>query len=252
MNLDELTAGLPKTELVYLKDMTRTQLESKIIRVIPEKKTHAYVVLDRTIFHPKGGGQPSDRGSMSSPDFSSTLKKAIYHKGCVAHWVKMISGSVAEGAVTSELDWPYRYALMRRHTAAHLLDHCLAKVTSKQVQTTDSWVDEPCYVGYRGVAPNLEQLKKAENLANEMITNGAEVKIAFLTADEGKALLQSAPNFERLPDLNEIRTVTIEGCGAIPCGGTHVSNIKEIRKLTIDHAEQLPDGCHRVLYSIPT
>jgi len=252
MNLDELVADLPKTELVYLKETERARLESKIIRVVPEKKTHAYIVMDRTVFHPKGGGQPSDRGTLRSPDFSSTLKKAIYHKGRVVHWVKMVSGTVVEGSVTSELDWQYRYGLMRRHTAAHLLDHCLATASSKPVQTTDSWVDEPSYVGYKGQAPSIEILRQAEDIGNQMISHGAEVQIAFLTAEEGRLLLQSAPNFGRLPDVDEIRTVTIQGCGAIPCGGTHLSNIKEIQQLKIDRAEQLPDDAHRVFYSVPT
>lgn len=250
MNLDGLTEGLPKTELVYLREMTRSQLDAQILKVFPEKKTHAYVILDRTIFHPKGGGQPSDRGELHSPQYSMTLKKAIYHQKRVVHWAKIVSGSVVEGPVNCKLDWPYRHLLMRRHTAAHLLDHCLANATSRRVQTTDSWIDEPCYVGYRGNVPDERILKMAEVLANSMIAHGAEVKIEFLAGQEGRALLQSAPNFERLPELEEIRTVTIEGCDAIPCGGTHVANLSELQKLTIDRCEQMPDGTYRVHFSV--
>jgi alanyl-tRNA synthetase len=250
LNLDDLTNGVPKTELVYLREMTRSQLDAQILKAVPEKKTHAYVMLDRTIFHPKGGGQPSDRGELHSPQFSLALKKAIYHQKRVVHWAKILAGSVAEGPVSCTLNWPYRHLLMRRHTAAHLLDHCLANTTSRRVQTTDSWIDEPCYVGYKGSVPDEKTLRLAEALANTMIAHGAPVKIEFLTGQESKALLQSAPNFERLPDLEEIRTVTIEGCDAIPCGGTHVSNLTELQKLTIDRCEQMPNDTYRVHFSV--
>lgn len=251
MNLDELTVGLPKTELVYLRDTSRAQADAKIVRLVPEKRTHAYLVLDRTIFHPKSGGQPSDHGVIRSQNFALNLKKAILHDGKVVHWVKIVSGTPVEGSVTCELDWAFRYLQMRRHTAAHLLDHCLAKATSNRVETTDSWLEEPCYVGYKGQAPDQQTLKKAEQIANTMISQGAEVKINFLTPEESKTLLQNAPNFERLPHLEEIRTVTIEGCGAIPCGGTHVTNIAEIKEFSISHAEQLPDQSYRVHFSVP-
>jgi len=250
VNLDELASGLPKTELVYLSEMNCAKLDAKIVRAVSEKRTHAYLVLDRTIFHPKGGGQPSDRGTVGSPAFSLTVKKAMDHKGVVIHWGKIISGTISEGQVACELDWPYRHLLMRRHTAAHLLDHCLASAISKQVQTTDSWLDEPCYVGYSGKAPALEDLKKAEDLANTMIMKGAGVGIDYLTPEESGTLLRTAPNFERLPNLQEIRIVTIAGCTPIPCGGTHVSNTSELEKLKITQAEQLTSDTYRVYFSV--
>jgi Ser-tRNA(Ala) deacylase AlaX len=149
-----------------------------------------------------------------------------------------------------ELDWLYRYLVMRRHTAAHLLAHCLASTTPKQVQTTDSWLDETCYVGYKGKAPDLQTLSKSKDLANSMIAKGAEVKINFLTPEQGKSLIQRAPNFERLPDFDEIRTVTIDGCNPIPCDGTHVPNINGTKLVKIIKAEQMPDETYRVHFSV--
>jgi alanyl-tRNA synthetase len=245
-----MTAGATKTGLTYLRDMQLRQLEADAMRVVPEKGSHAYLILDRTIFHPKGGGQPSDRGTISSPAFTVTVKKAIFHHGVVAHWAKIVNGTPSPSPVTCQLDWPYRYLVMRRHTAAHLLDHCLATVTSNHVETTDSWLDEPCYVGYGGKPPAPETLKQVEDLANHMISTGAAVRIQFLTPEEGRALLQNAPNFERLPDLDEVRTVTITSCNPIPCGGTHVQDIKEIGKLSIARAEQVSETGYRVYFSV--
>jgi alanyl-tRNA synthetase len=245
-----MAEGQPKTELVYLHDMSRRRDEARAIKVVAEKRTHAYFILDRTIFHPKGGGQPSDHGTIRGSGFGVTIKKAIQYRGVVLHWGKLIEGTPVPGPITSELDWEFRYLVMRRHTAAHLLDHCLAATTGQRVQTTDSWLDEPCYVGYAGPPPNQQTLAKVEAMADQMISSGGPVKIDFLTQEESGKLLQTAPNYERLPDLEEVRIVTIRGCDPIPCGGTHVSDISEIRKMSVLRAEALPTQSFRLHFSV--
>lgn len=221
-----------------------------VLKVVPEKRTHAYLILDRTIFHPKGGGQPSDRGLIHSAGYEVVVKKAIYYNGVVVHWAKLSRGTPVEGEATCEIDWAYRVLVMRRHTTAHLLDHCLAEVTFRRVQTTDSWLDEPCYVGYTGATPDTQTLRKAEDLANKMIDAGGQVKIEFLDPEEAKRILQNAPNYERLPDLPEVRTVTIKGCQPIPCGGTHVSELAEIGRVSIVRAEQMSTESFRLHFSM--
>ena len=250
MDLAAIAAGQPRTTLVYLREMSSRRDQSIVLKVVPEKRTHVYLILDRTIFHPKGGGQPSDRGLIRSAEYEIVVKKAIYYNGVVVHWGKLGRGNPREGEATCEIDWEYRHLVMRRHTSAHLLDHCLAEVTSSRVQTTDSWLDDPCYVGYAGAAPDTQTLRKAEDLANQMINSGGQVKIEFLDSEKAKTLLQNAPNYERLPDLSEIRTVTIKGCKPIPCGGTHVSDLTEIGKVSIVGAEQMPNETFRLHFSV--
>lgn len=250
LNLDEISAGVRKTDLVYLKDMEKRRDDTNVVKVVPEKRTHAYLILERSIFHPKGGGQPSDKGTIRSQNCELELKKALFYKGVVVHWGRILSGKPAIGPVTCDLDWPFRYLVMRRHTAAHLLDHCLSTVTSSRVETTDSWLDQPCYVGYAGNSPNPQVQQQVEDLANSMISRGGKVGIQFLTPEEGKALLQDAPNFERLPDLEEVRTVTIAGCKPIPCGGTHVDDIGKLREIKITRAEQMPESKFRLHFAV--
>jgi alanyl-tRNA synthetase len=250
LQLAEIAAGQIETELVYLREMNSRKLEVKVLKIVPEKRTHAYLILDRTIFHPKGGGQPSDRGIIRAPGYEVAVKKAIYHNGVVVHWGKLNLGSPSEGDATCEIDWEYRHLVMRRHTSAHLLDHCLAEVTSRRVETTESWLDDPCYVGYAGSPPDAQTLRKTEGLANRMIEPGGEVRIEFLKRDVAKTFLQNAPNYERLPDLPEIRTVTIKGCEPIPCGGTHVSDLTEIGKISVVRAEQMPNESFRLHFSV--
>ena len=130
LNLDEVVQGVQETELLYLRNAELASIQANVLKIVPEKRTHAYLVLDRSIFHPKGGGQPSDRGKITSPEYALEVKRAIFHKGVVIHWGRIASGTPSQGPASCELDWDYRHLVMRRHTAAHLLDHCLAKATS--------------------------------------------------------------------------------------------------------------------------
>ena len=250
MELIDIAGGQPKTELLYLREMDLQTSEARVIKVVAEKRTHAYLVLDQTIFHPKGGGQPSDRGIIRSREYEVTVKKAIHYKDVVIHWVKLNRGIPIEGEATCLLDWTYRHLVMRRHTAAHLLDHCLAQAVGTRVQTMDSWLDEPCYVGYRGSLPSRDALRETELLANRMIAKGATVSIRFLSPEEAEEILHNAPNYERLPDLSEIRTVTIEGCQPIPCGGTHVGNVADIGGVLVLNAERLSSDYYQLHFSV--
>jgi alanyl-tRNA synthetase len=232
MDLDKITTGCPITELTYLNQMNARTYSASTIRLIPDKGQHFYFILDKTIFHPKGGGQPSDIGILRGHCFEAKVKKAIEHKGVIAHWAKMTAGNPTLGSVECELNWNHRYAIMKRHSAAHLIDHCLAQTTGATVHTTDSWLGEDSYVGYTGQPPRSSILNDVKNYANQMISTGAPITISYLSR-ENAATLQNAPNYERLPDLQEIRIVQIDGCAPIPCGGTHVSNVSQIGQLSL-------------------
>jgi len=233
MRLEELARGIAETEVLYWDDAYLKVFEANIVRLEPDEKKHFYAILDRTAFHPKSGGQPSDRGIIQGEGFKIEVKKAMLAGSIIVHWGKLLEGSPNAGKVKGEIDWVWRYLLMRRHTAGHLLDHCLAIVTGKRVETTDSWLGDECYVGYKGEPPSIEHLKKVEELENRLIEQGASVKVETISYEDLKERAPEAPNIYRLPMLESFRIVTIEGCEPIPCGGTHIKNISEIRRFTL-------------------
>jgi len=233
MRLEELARGIAETEVLYWDDAYLKVFEANIVRLEPDEKKHFYAILDRTAFHPKSGGQPSDRGIIQGEGFKIEVKKAMLAGSIIVHWGKLLEGSPNAGKVKGEIDWVWRYLLMRRHTAGHLLDHCLAIVTGKRVETTDSWLGDECYVGYKGEPPSIEHSKKVEELENRLIEQCASVKVETISYEDLKERAPEAPNIYRLPMLESFRIVTIEGCEPIPCGGTHIKNISEIRRFTL-------------------
>jgi alanyl-tRNA synthetase len=248
LRIEEFTS-CPKTSLLYWQNSYTTSFDAEVQRFEPDKKRRAYVVLDQTAFHPKSGGQPSDRGKIFGSSGGMAVKKVMSVRGVVVHWGKMISGDKLEGGIHGELDWDWRRLLMRRHTAGHLLDHCIELVTETRVQTTGSWLGDPCWVGYSGVPLTEEQVKRVEAIANQQISEGKAVYTEQISKEELMKRAANAPNISRLPDNIELRIVVIEDQGPIPCGGTHVRNIAEIGSVEITNIEKEDQG-YRLYYKI--
>jgi len=242
-------ASCPKTELLYWEDSYLPSFTSEVLRFEPDKKNRAYVVLDRTAFHPKSGGQPSDKGRITGMSVDFEVKKAMLVKGVIVHWGKMTSGERLDGRVEGLVDWDLRHLLMRRHTAGHLLDHCIELVTENRVQTTGSWLGEPSWVGYSGSPPSQEQLEEIERIANSQIRKGRPVITEKVSKQELMRRTPNAPNIDRLPDEKELRLVTIDGQIPIPCGGTHLKDISEVGVVRITEVEPVDEG-YKVYYEV--
>ena len=248
MNLQDMTLGLPPTEMLYLRDSYLTKFSAKILRVEREGKNRAYIILDATAFHPKSGGQPTDTGTLGGQGYSLKVTKSMGFREVVIHY-GMIEGEADGGTANGEVSWEPRYLYMRRHTGGHLLDHCLASLLDTPIETTDSWLGEDCYVAYSGVAPPLGVVSEAVEKENEIIRRGGRVMVEELSRLELLDRIPNAPNIHRLPSLERYRIVTIEGCEPIPCGGTHLKNVREIGSVRLVRIEQLGNE-YRVYYDV--
>jgi alanyl-tRNA synthetase len=167
----------------------------------------------------------------------------------IIHW-GTVKGEIGR-RVSGRIDWDKRYLYMRRHTAGHLLDHCLGQFSKVPVETSDSWLGDNCYVAYRGIAPSSQIVSEAIELENKMIDQGGEVVIEELDREELVKKAPNAPNFSRLPSLDRYRIVTIEDCEPIPCGGTHIRNIREILRVKRIGVEQKGED-FRIYYDVQT
>jgi len=242
MKLEDLTRNVGATQLLYLDDSYLKETTCKILKTEPDDRKSAYLILDKSIFHPKSGGQPSDKGRILSDATVFEVRKVMLAGGVDVHWGKYIQGTPQIGPAKMEIEWDLRYRCMRKHTAAHLFDHCLATVLGSRVETTDSWVGEESYIGYRGELPPIEKLRAAEVMENQLIAEGGRVTSQVMTREEALLSSSDAPNLTRLPNGTHLRVVTIEGCHGIPCGGTHLKDIREIEQLNLKTPEALSGG----------
>jgi alanyl-tRNA synthetase len=180
-------------------------------------------------------------GTIEGSSFRVDVKRAMNQSGIIVHFGK-VEGKLDVGPAICRVDWPNRLLMMRRHTAAHLLDHCLATLTGSRVETTDSWLGDDPYVGYGGQTPSNLDLNRLQEIGNGFIQQGLNIEIKMMNRLDAERLIADAPNLARLPKTEKLRIVTIQGQLPIPCGGTHVRNLKEIESLEVKRTEPAEAG----------
>ena len=196
------------------------------------------VVLDRTVFYPGGGGQPSDRGLLlrAADGRTWTVRGARRSGGDIVHELEPSAEGPPEigDAVTVDLDWARRYALMRTHTALHALcgvvwrDHG-ALVTGGNMEPGGGRMDFEFETMSGDLVDSIEATVNAE------LAHKRDVRVNVLPRDEAFAipdLIRTKVNLLP-PGIEEIRTIEIVGLDLQADGGTHVSNTSEVGSIRV-------------------
>ena len=212
------------TELVYLKDSYRKELKTYILDLRDEGEGHSIIFLDATIFYPEGGGQPSDTGKIVGENGTATVVHAKYYAGVVQHRSQIEGVLSPDDDVSCYLDWDRRYWNMCVHTAGHLLHDALMQLVPGAIPVKGHHGNKP-FIEYRDPLPS-EIAGELENLANRMIADNLQTYTKFVSLDELKAMSRFVP--PSLPKDKPLRVFWIEGCDAMPDGGTHVKRTGEI------------------------
>ncbi len=191
------------------------------------------VALDRTAFYPGGGGQPHDVGTLR---WDGGLAQVVGVKGQGPEVWHMLEGEVPpEGTrVRGELDWKRRYQLMRTHTALHVLCGVVwrsyrASVTGGNMEPLKGRMD------FEFETMRKELVDRIEARVNAEIEKGRPVRVAILSREEAfqiPDLIRTKINLLP-PQIQEVRTVEIEGLDLQADGGTHVANTNEIGRVRV-------------------
>jgi misacylated tRNA(Ala) deacylase len=213
---------------------TDAYLRSVDARVVAVETGEAtLLVLDRTVFYPGGGGQPSDRGLIvrASDGRSWTVRGARKSGAEIVHELEPVDGdppAVGE-ALEVDLDWARRLALMRTHTALHTLCGVVwrdygALVTGGNMEPGAGRMD----FEFERMSGDL--VDAIEAAVNAELAAERDVRVSVLPRSEAFAipdLIRTRINL--LPEgIEEIRTIEIVGLDLQADGGTHVANTREV------------------------
>ena len=230
------------TEAVCYRDAYVRQVSGLVIHAEGTGDSQGLVVLDRTVFYPGGGGQPSDRGSLSAADGTSWEVRGARRDGpTIVHEVVLgdaVKLPAVGASLIASLDWTRRHLLMRTHTALHALcgvvwrDHG-ALVTGGNMEPGTGRMDFEFESLRAELAASIEATVNAELAARR------PVHVRFLTLDEAAAtpdLIRTRTNL--LPQgITEVRVIDIEGLDMQADGGTHVANTSEVGSIRITGTE---------------
>jgi len=225
------------TELLYLRDAYLRDFTATIV-----DRRDGAVALDRTAFYPTGGGQPHDTGSLAG------LAVTDVHKEGDLVWHTLDGDAPDVGAeVAGEVDWDRRHALMRTHSALHVLcgviwNEWRVPVTGGNMEPLSARMDfefDPLPEGFGA---------RVEELVNEELSADRPIRIEFLdrgAALEDEDLIRTKVNM--IPEsVHEIRVVDIVGLDKQADGGTHVHSTAEVGRIRVTKTESKGKGNKRV------
>jgi alanyl-tRNA synthetase len=207
------------------------------------------IVLDRTPFYAEGGGQVGDAGALVAPGLIARVEdcKKI-PSGHFLHFATVAEGFLESGqAVTARVDAERRRAIMKNHTATHLLHKALRAVLGDHVHQAGSLVAPDRlrfdFTHPRGMTP--EEIARVEAIVNAEIETAEPVSWRELPIGEAKALGAQALFGEKYGET--VRMVEVgDGWSRELCGGTHVPNVSQIQLFKLVSEGGIGGGVRRV------
>lgn len=213
---------MEETELLYIKDSYLKEFDATVIKSGPR-----FVILNRTIFYPEGGGQPSDTGKIFEKDKIFKVIKVMKRGNQIFHY---LDGNIPEGAnVRGFIDWKPRFWNMRRHSAEHLLTGLFeASGSGPKVFSSLKQLD------FKPSNLNEIHVINVEKKFNNIIDADLNVQISYVKRNELdiKDDKRKSEFLANIPmNIEKIRMVKIGEHAITFCMGTHVRTTKDIGKL---------------------
>ena len=220
----------------YLKDFDAT-----ILNIDSNK-----IILDRTAFYAKSGGQPGDIGKITLNEKEINIIDTVYdNKKNILHVCENSNDLKINEKIKGKINWEIRYKHMRMHTALHLLCSLIPyDVTGGQISYEKSRLDFN--------ADDKIEKEEIENKINQLVKDDHEISYQWITLEE----LDNQPDLVRTMSVkpprtnNKIRLVKIGSIDLQPCGGTHVKRTEEIGNIKIGKIENKGKMNRRVNLSI--
>ena len=251
----EFGKDVPETQFVGY-DHTAID-DAKVVALVVENEqaeelmpgVEAIVVLDKTPFYAEMGGQVADHGVISADGVTFQVTDVQKNKGGkYMHTGKLTQGVLkVGGTVSASIDVKRRKAVMRAHSATHLLDAVLHQVLGDHVHQAGSLV-EPDKLRFdftHFAALTAEELSQVSALVNEAVLEGYEVSTEVLTIEEAKQRGAIALFGEKYGDT--VRVVDMGGGYSVEfCGGTHLDNTAKAGPFHIESEFSVASGVRRI------
>ncbi|MGV8085089.1 MAG: alanine--tRNA ligase-related protein [Candidatus Bilamarchaeum sp.] len=229
------------TELICLKDSYAKECQATVT-----EKNGKDIILDQTVFYPRGGGQPTDFGTINQYRIVNVSKK----DGKIIHECEVESDLKVGDKVIARIDWGRRYKLMRMHTAAHILAATAYTELGYQITGNQIEVDQ---TRFDFSMENFDRAKFDQMVekCNEKLTQNTDLKVYELPREEALKI----PGVVKLanalpPSIAILRIVEIPGIDLQADGGTHVKNVLEVGKIKISRLDNKGAKNKRIYFEL--
>ena len=206
------------------------------------------IVLDKTPFYAEMGGQVADTGVILVGNSRFQVNNVQKDKGGkYLHHGKMISGSIkVDDEVCASIDVERRKAIMRAHSATHLLQKALQTVLGDHVHQAGSYVEPDRlrfdFTHFSALTP--EELAKVNSIVQNSVLEGYAVNVREMPIEEAKASGAAALFSEKYGET--VRVVNMGGYSIELCGGTHLDNTAKVGPFEIESECSVASGVRRI------
>ena len=251
----EFGKDVPETEFVGYTEQTIP--DARVVALVVENEqaeelmpgVEGIVVLDKTPFYAEMGGQVADHGAITAPGVTFAVTDVQKNKGGkYMHYGKVTEGVLKLGdTVTAAIDVSRRKAVMRAHSATHLLDKALRAVLGDHVHQAGSLVeaDRLRFDFTHFSALTAEELGQVSAMVNEAILEGYDIQTKVMSLEEAKQTGAIALFGEKYGDT--VRVVDMgEGYSVEFCGGTHLDNTAKVGVFHIHSEFSVASGVRRI------
>ena len=206
------------------------------------------IVLDKTPFYAEMGGQVADNGVILVGDSRFAVKNVLKDKGGkYLHHGTMISGSIkVDDVVLASIDVERRKAIMRAHSATHLLQKALTSVLGDHVHQAGSLV-EPDHLRFdftHFAGMTAEEMAKVDTIVQNAVLEGYGIETREMGIEEAKKMGATALFSEKYGDT--VRVVNMGGWSIELCGGTHLDNTAKVGPFRIESEGSVASGVRRI------
>ena len=243
--------GIPGTKPLYYSEPYNSEFKAKILRAV-KSGGDVWLILDRTLFYPEGGGQPTDTGTLTIGKKQFQVKDVQKIGNVIVHNIGRAEAVKKNHGVTGRIDWERRYQLMKMHTGTHMVAGAARKVIGPHVWQAgaqkgpdSSRIDLAHYKAF-----TEDEVEQIERIANDAVRKNYAVEKEFLprsVAEKkyGFVLYQGGASPGRM-----VRVIDIgHGFDAEACGGMHLNRTGEVDIIKIIRTERIKDGVNRIEFT---
>jgi alanyl-tRNA synthetase len=230
--------GIPDTDLLFYKD-DPADFDAKVIKVLKNK----FVILDRTSFYARGGGQEPDHGKINGADVVDVTK----HGNIVLHEIK--GDAPKEGSTVScKIDESRRQRITKHHTSTHIVNSSARNVLGSWVWQHSAFKEKD--YGRIDITHHSslsdDEVHKIEGFANGIIQKNLPVTIKEYERGQAEQTFGFRIYQGGVVPVKAVRIVRIEDFDVEACGGTHVKRTGELGLIKITKSERIQDGVVRL------
>lgn len=230
--------GMEETSVLFYDDVY--EFEAKVLKIIGD-----FVVLDKTAFYPRSGGQENDIGTINDRKVFNVEKvdKIIVHQ---VDGIDFMVGKTVKCIVEKER----RRQLMQHHTTTHIINTAARIVLGDHVWQGGSKKDvDKAHLDishYESLSDG--QVDKIQKKANSIVKKNYKIIKEVISRPEaerkyGFRIYQGAAVPSKV-----LRIISIDDIEHEACGGTHLDRTKDVGKIVILKTEKPNDGIVRISY----